>query len=207
MTTAKPVYLLLLSIVAAMLDGCAGNREPTRFYLLEPLSPAETNPTAAKGEAFVLGFGPVRFPHYLDRPQIVSGATSVELKLSEYHRWAERLEENFTRVLIENLSVLNPNAQILVYPWRRSPPVDLSVSLDVLRFHTDPEGVSRLTARWNLSKEGRVLLENKSDIGIPASSSDYAAMVRAQSACVAQLSREITSALTRFAGSLPSQNP
>ena len=37
--------------------------------------------------------------------------------LSENDRWAEPLDENLTRVLAKNLSVLLRTDRIVVYPW------------------------------------------------------------------------------------------
>ena len=74
--------------------------DPSRFFMVTPLPQSEqSRPDTDKVNSVFLGIGPIRFPAYLDREQIVTRTAQNRLDISENDRWAEPLEENFTRVL------------------------------------------------------------------------------------------------------------
>ena len=89
-------------------------------------------------------------PKHLDRDQIVTQTTNYEISLSEFDRWAEPLNENFARVLAENLSVLVPTDRVYVDPWSRSAPIDYQVTVDVSRFDVQPDKEVVMAARWSV---------------------------------------------------------
>jgi uncharacterized lipoprotein YmbA len=80
-------------------------RDPSRFYTLMPLPRAEQSRAFDTDEtnSQFLAVGPIRFPGYLAREQIVVRGAQNRLDISENDRWAEPLEENFARVLSQNL--------------------------------------------------------------------------------------------------------
>ena len=92
--------LVLMSVVLMVLSACTGISKPSNFYVLSALPESET---AVKGvgneSALSIGIGPITLPIYLDRSQIVTRISRNELKMDEFHRWAEPLKENFFRVL------------------------------------------------------------------------------------------------------------
>ena len=75
------------------------------FVLFSPLKAAERQDLDRSGQ-ISLGVGPVRLPGYLDRREIVTRVAQSRFDVSENDRWAEPLDENFTHVLAQNLSVL-----------------------------------------------------------------------------------------------------
>jgi uncharacterized protein len=179
-----------------LIGGCAS--QPSRFYLLSALPSSETaSPMTAIGQGPALGIGPVTLPKYLDRPQIVTRTGLYQLQLSEYDRWAESLETNFSRVLAENLSLLMLTERVATYPWPRGIPLDYQVSVEVLDFASQRGGESVLLANWTLSRgEGReTLVSRKSRYSGFAAGETYEAMVATMSQMVADLSRDIASAI------------
>ena len=64
-----------------------------------------------------LGIGPIKFPGYLDRQEIVVRSAQNRLMFLSTDRWAEPLQENFSRVLSENLALLLDTDLIIIYPW------------------------------------------------------------------------------------------
>jgi ABC-type transport auxiliary lipoprotein component len=65
----------------------------SRFFTLTPLPQVEE--IAAKGgNDRALGIGPISFPGYLDRQEIVTRVTQNQIEVSDADRWAEPLEEN-----------------------------------------------------------------------------------------------------------------
>jgi uncharacterized lipoprotein YmbA len=180
-------------VLATGLAGC-GAAPPIRFYLLTPADTAARAPSTGRG--VTIGLGPVTWPTYLDRPQIVTRAGQDELTLAELDQWAEPLRENFSRVLAENLSAMIPTERIAVFPWRGSWPFQYQVLVDVSRFDGPAGGEVALDARWRIvDRKGQELTFRTTGLREPAGRSDYAAMAAAMSRLVAGLSREIAAAV------------
>jgi uncharacterized protein len=197
-----PVVGVVLSASLLMVTGCLGLQQPSRFYVLSAPPGAETmSPVGPAKPNLTIGLGPVTFPKYLDRPQIVTRTSPYELKFAEFDRWAEPLEANFSRILAENLSVQIPTDRLNLFPWPRSVPIEYQVTVDVTEFSGQMDGQSSLVALWSIFKgEGKeALLSRKSRLSAPASTQDYGAMVAAMSQTVADLSREIAGALRTLA--------
>jgi len=89
---------------------------------------------------------PVRLPGYLDRPALVvrRDAEIIPLALSA---WAAPLDEEFSRVLTQNLVRTLPDFEILRFPWPRSAPPEYRLLVEVEQFERDGGEVA-LRARW-----------------------------------------------------------
>jgi len=182
-----------------ILGGCLPKPgPPTKLYILSPLArPAvETHDTA--GEIFTaVGVGPVHLPEYLDRPEIVTRITPNELKLAELDIWAEPLQVNFTRVLVENISRLLSAEPVAVFPWGASPQIDFQVDIEVVRLDGDMAGKAFLTAQWSIlnSSSKSILISKTSQYTEPAGGTGYSALVAAQSRMIGVLSHDIAEAI------------
>ena len=193
----------MLTIVALLmhLAGCASSA-PTRFYVLSPLPGAKAESQTLKDEGCIaIGIGPVELPAYLDRPQIVTRVSENELNLAEFDKWAEPLKENFSRVLVENLSTLLCADAISIFPWKGPTPIDYQVEVTVIRMDGNVGGNASLVARWVIFRENdrKMLLTRQSSFSRPLSSQGYKALVSAQSRAIADLSREIAEAIKEYA--------
>lgn len=190
--------LQIISIYATLmvLGGCA-NTQPTNFYVLSSLSNSNVEKVQSANQGIALGIGPVELPKYLDRPQIVTRASSNQLELADFDQWAGPLKDNVPKVLAENLSILIPTDQIAVYPWNRSTPIDYRVVVEITRFESTTDGKTFLVARWNiLGKDGKkILLSKKSSFSEIAKTQDYKAKVFAMNRTLEDLSREIAKAI------------
>ena len=191
-----------VAICAALLliSGCIGTGQspPSRFYLLSSIEP--DNPSSAAGsekDEISIGLGPLRFPLYLKRKQIVTRTGPNEIQLSEFDRWAEPLETNFAAVLRENLSILLNTAKILSPPWPKEAGLEFEVVADVSRFDAEPGRQAVLTVRWAVIRfrDEQLLLVKKSTYAKPLRSGGFKEMVQAQSLIVADFSREIAAAV------------
>ena len=76
--------------------------DPSRFFTLSSLPQVEQGSlrNSTRPEKMFLGIGPIRFPGYLDRQEIVVRSAQNRFDVSENDRWAEPLQENFSRVLV-----------------------------------------------------------------------------------------------------------
>jgi uncharacterized lipoprotein YmbA len=144
-----------------------------------------------------IGVGPIKLPEHLDRPQIVTRSSSNQLRLAEFDRWAGPLQDDFSRILAENLSILLSTDRVSLYPWRRSVPIDFQVVVDVTRFDGELGGNALLIARWSVfrGRDKKVLFMERSRISETSRAQDYEAIVAAQSRALGQLSREIADAI------------
>lgn len=185
--------VIIFSAVWVLLAGCASSPTP-RFYLLtslEATSPEMKPPT--QEPCFSIGIGPINLPDYLDRPQIVTRGTSIELKLAEFDRWGEPLGDSLKRVLAKNLSTLLCIKTIAFFPWKGGIPFDYRIEMEVLRFDGSLGGNVSLEAWWVVfSGDGKRMLASKRSILTEAvGGQDYKSLVGAQSRALGTLSREI----------------
>ena len=189
-------FLCLLAIGFIMISGCARTPQ-ARFYILQPSAIDQAQPSVSVKD-MIIGVGPVELPEHLDRPQIVTRIDSSELYLSEFNRWAESLEKNFTNVLAENLSQLLSTDQVLVYPWIGNLEVKRQVRVNVLQFDSKPGGEVLLKVLWGLKDENDKFLFSikKSSFSAPAGKG-YPEMVEAMNRVLGDFSREIANEIIK----------
>lgn len=187
-----------LPLLALLLLGCAVT-EPSKFYILEPLTGADTAvETPVVTERLSIGVGPVTLPEYLNRPQIVTRAGKNEVSLSEFHRWAEPLQDNISLVLIENLRTLLSAQGISISSWKGSTRGDYRVRIDIIRFDVTSTGKATLIARWSLRERGKGGLppvKRTSTLRASADGPGYQTKVSALNQTLVEFSSEIAEAL------------
>jgi uncharacterized lipoprotein YmbA len=123
----------------ARVDGCSALvpwLDPSRYFTLAALARPEEAGTKepAGGADALLGIGPIRFPDYLDRPELATRSSPNRFEVAENDRWAEPLEENFARVLARNLAALMRTVRIAAYPWAADRRPARQMEIEVLRF-------------------------------------------------------------------------
>lgn len=189
--------IFTIGATALVFGGCARSK-PTRFYILTPSpssEPTSNEPLSAK--QLVLRVGPIDFPEYLDRPQIVSRTKGNRLKLAEFDRWAEPLRQTFARALTENLSGALATERVVFLPWKGDGPVDYRITIEVLRFDCSPGGEASLIVRWTLFGPDGTELEapRRSRIMASTRQTGYEGVADAMSEAVGTLSREVVAAI------------
>jgi hypothetical protein len=133
----------------------------------------------------------------------VTRTPGSEVKLSEFERWAEPLEDNVTAVLADNLSRLVPTERVSVYPTRLSEERELRIAVEVLRFDGSPGGEVVLEARWRiLGPDDALLRTERSRLTQPVSGAEYEALADAMSRALGALSRELALAVQSAARGL-----
>jgi uncharacterized lipoprotein YmbA len=188
---------LLFGLGLLFVLGCASS-PPTRFYNLSSLQEEGSGRReSTSDQGLVIGVGPIKFPAYLDRTEIVTRSSSNKITLSDFDVWAGSLEEDFSRALAENLSVLLSTESVIVYPRLRPGLAKYQIMVDVIRFDGPLGGDVTLIARWALfeGKERELVSVRKSTIIEPSGGKGYEAMVAADSRALEKLSREIAEAI------------
>ncbi|MFZ2170661.1 MAG: PqiC family protein [Methylococcaceae bacterium] len=183
-------------VITLLLSGCMHDSKPVQFYMLnaETGVPGITRVPASSNE-ILIGLGPIRIPEYLNRPQMIVAITDNQYQLSEDHRWAERLDQNISLALIKALPRQLGTDRIVRYPWSRSQAIDYQVGIDILEFNVDASGQSRLIAQWFVKRKDNPTIDKRSVYQFPASTTDHALMVKAQSQCLSKLGQEIAETL------------
>jgi hypothetical protein len=224
---AAPAAALLAALVAASGGAaCSLGLEPvpdrTRWYTLPapgarpgadaapatPGAPATSPaaapeprpapaPAASSGAQRTIGLGPVTLPPYLDRPEVVLRASPERISVSAGDRWAAPLPELFRRALAEELRARLPAWRLVEWPWPRTPPPDLAVAVDVLRFEADAAGKAWLEARWTVRVGDGAPATGETRVVESAPAGDVAASVAALGRSLEALARELAAAAQR----------
>jgi uncharacterized lipoprotein YmbA len=192
--------------VALVFSGCSAlspKQDRTRFILLAPVTPGGSNnaqPSASPKLASVaIGLGPVQFPEYLDRPELVIRTSPNGFDLSETNRWAEPLPDNFRHVLANDLTNLMGTTNIVQYPWYPETRLDYIVHVQVQRFEADTIRNAQLIARWDLRtlQSDQVLASREVRLTHPLTSLAGDAVAAALSEDVAELAGQIASTIAQ----------
>lgn len=187
-----------LLLVNLTLGGCFFTA-PSSFYTLNSTLPAaEELAVSLSDQDLAVGIGPIRFPEYLNKyQQVVSRATGNQLRVDEFHRWGGSLEDDFLRVLGENLGQLLGTSRILVEPAEVRFALDFRVVADVLKFEGTPGGDAVLKVRWGVldAHMQQTLVIREDTYRSRAANSEPGAMVTALSETLSAFSRDIANQL------------
>ncbi len=184
----------LLVLACLVVTACRSSL-PIRYYLLS--TDLETAQVGTGPTVPAIMIGPIGFPRYLDRPQLVTRNGSAELVLLEQHRWAEPLASNFLSVLAENVAARLGSDQVYTFPGSSGERTDRRLKGDVTRFDVDDTGRAELAIRWQITDgEGAVLAPmRRSTYAQQSAPGDQTAAVEALAATVAKLSSDIVEVL------------
>ena len=188
---------VILCISLAILSGCASSK-PTRFYTLSSLVSSEKAIKATPTEQDIsIGIRPVRLPEYLDRPQIITLTSKNTLKLAEFDKWAEPLNENISRVLAGSLSTLLSTDRVFIFPWNRALSIEYRVAVDVIRFEGTLGERIVLKANWTVFGDygKKEIMTRTTSYTERIEGQDYGAMVAAMSRTLEGLSQDIAHAI------------
>jgi len=198
---ARIVTSLLIAVICA---GCTvasllePRRDPSQFYVLTAVSaPASVPITYSAGSAhgeMAIGLGPVKFPAYLAREEIVTRTSPTKLDISEIDRWAEPLDKNFVTVLAQDLTVLL-GAHVKTFPWYRPANLDYQIALDISRFDTDAKGTAEIVGRWDIEDPDRGAILNSGEINITDAAQSGETKAATLSRAVGDLGKQLADAI------------
>lgn len=191
----RQVALALAGVVCAWLLTACGHSPSVQFYSLTP-SPGSTNGTPLD---LALSIGPAQFPRALARSQIVTRAGGSRVNVDEYHVWSAPLEQEFLRVLGDNIATDIQSDHISVYPREPAFSVDYRITVDVLQFDGVPDDSVTLRVRWIIAPPvGEAIAVGTFEKVQPAAATtadSYDALVTAHSAAISELALVITAKL------------
>jgi uncharacterized lipoprotein YmbA len=186
-------WLLLLCCVL-LVTGCIGRKSPevTYYSLLTMEQLGEVQAIASHPEVR-LGIGPITIPDSLKRSQVATRQHGNQYEFDEFNRWAGVLEKDITAVVGDNLGVLLGVEKIGFFPWMHYFTPSYRVVIDFQRLDGSLDGEAVLGARWAIADaEGKeFLVGDKIVLRQPLQDPSYAALVKAESLLVAELSKKI----------------
>jgi len=186
-------WLLLLCCVL-LVTGCIGRKSPevTYYSLLTMEQMGEVQPVSSHPE-IKLGVGPITIPASLKRSQVATRQHGNQYAFDEFNRWAGVLEKDITNVVGDNLGVLLGVEKIGFFPWMHYFTPSYRVIVDIQRLDGSLDGEAVLGARWAVADaEGKEYLAgDKIVLRQPLQEASYAALVKAESLLVAELSKKI----------------
>lgn len=201
--THRSLIALAIGLFIFSSLNCGGSK-PSRFYSLTPVKQVTGDFKTEPVTRIAIGIRTMKLPEYLLREQIVTRTASDEITMSEFNRWAEPLEENFKRVLIEDLSKDVPTNNVFLFPAKDSNVTNYQILLEVTQFEPRDNVVS-LAARWGIAKgESAVFLLDKQSSFTEQISGDkslgYESIVAAMSKLTGKLSADIAAEIRNKAG-------
>ena len=186
-------WLLLLCCVL-LVTGCIGRKSPevTYYSLLTMEQMGEVQPVSSHPE-IKLGVGPITIPASLKRSQVATRQHGNQYAFDEFNRWAGVLEKDITNVVGDNLGVLLGVEKIGFFPWMQYFTPSYRVIVDIQRLDGSLDGEAVLGARWAVADaEGKEFLAgDKIVLRQPLQEPNYAALIKAESLLVAELSKKI----------------
>ena len=187
LSRTRRILVVSASLCVLALVACAASPDP-RFYRLEAVE-ADSSSSASPEPVVVVG--PVVVAGHLKQEGIVRRSEPYRVEVAELDRWAEPLEDNVSSALAQNLSMLIPSEQVVVYPGAPRGGADLSLRLHVVEFSRAPSGDVVLVAFWELvDRSGRSLARRRTRLVESQSGQQTIDTVAAMSRALEGLSRE-----------------
>ncbi len=188
----------VVGVLVLVLSGCAST-PPTRFFILSPIAGSERMGSRMSERCFAIGIGPVKIPEYLNQPEIVTRISPNELRLDEFAKWAEPLEDNISQALAGNVRSLLCIRSIAIFPWKGGTPIDYRIDVHVIQMDGMLGENAFLDVSWSIADgaDRRItpVVTKRSTYKELTRGGDYGAFVSAQSRNLDSLSREIAEAI------------
>ncbi len=193
------------AVCTVLVAGCtvlAPQPDTSHFFLLAPLPMSDAQQSSGESvlhPKMLLGLGPIKLPPYLDRNEIAVRLGPTQVTYSAVDRWAEPLNVNVSRVLLQNLSELLGTDRIVMYPWSNAMEVEYQIRVELLSFEATKSGEAQLAARYGiLPAGGRDALAVRDVNFSRPGGADTALAVAALSATLGDLSRDIAATLRQL---------
>lgn len=162
-----------------------------------PMAAVGKGAAPGQGPCYSLGIGPVDFPAYLDRTQIVTQSAGNQMQLADFDQWVEPIQENFKRVLMENLATGMCAQPLVLSPWPVGVRPEYQVAIQVQRFDGVLGQEAVLRTNWSiLNAAGDVLVWRTTALREPVAGPGYAALAAAQSVLVARFGQELATTVS-----------
>lgn len=187
------IKVAVICCLGLLLAACASS-PPVQFYALDTVARTSGNMDGG----VTIGLGPINFPDYLKRPQIVKRTAGSEMIIDEFQRWAEPVDRSFNRILAANVDDMLDSAVVVLFPYSMNIRIDIRVIGRVFRFDTDTAGLAVLDVQWVAGdgKDNMIVEPRRAHYEARATDAqDYDAIVMALNETLDAFSRDVAAAL------------
>jgi uncharacterized lipoprotein YmbA len=187
-------------VTIALATGCFSRTPKPTFFALSSGSGAAAGAPIASLPDLGIVVGPLEFPRYLDRPEIVSRDGANQLIVADSHRWGGSLRSDILRVVADDLGRLLGTARVAVYPADARFPLKYRVLIDLREFEAVAADRVALRAVWTIAAagDGRAIDVEEAHIDQPTASTAMSDVVAAQNAALGSMSRAIAERLVQL---------
>jgi len=194
------IYFTVIICVAStlFLGGCisVSGSPNSRFYMLKAINESQASQRLDISSDAIIAIGPVKIPEYLNRPQIVTQDKNGMLNFAQFDRWGETLDVGMARVIIQDLRVMLPGANLEMFPYNFAIPVKYQVIMEVVQLNCELDKDLFLAVQWSVIdvKTNKMLFVKRSEFHQPIDPHNYSGLVQTLSAGCASLSSDIAEA-------------
>jgi uncharacterized lipoprotein YmbA len=145
----------MLALLTGLVTGCvnlAPQGDPTRFYVLEAVTPDAAPADAGCSRTILIG--PVRLAGHLEQPAVVERVGEHEVRYLAWHRWAEPLTQAVPRTLVRRLAGELPEACVAGFQRVTPGPDTVQVEIEIDRLELTAGNQAVLAASWRIFKPG-----------------------------------------------------
>ncbi len=200
MKQTRFLYLFFVILLSFVFSGCLSipNSPSPRFYTLRLINNVEESKKFNIDPKVIIGIGPIEIPEYQNRPQIVTRNSDGLLTFAQFERWGELLDSAVARVILENLTVMLPQAEFQVFPCNSAIPLNYQVIVNIVQLESQLDKEISLVTQWTIidSKTKEMLLTKRSQIRQAINPHNYSGLVQALSQACTLLSSEIAENLS-----------
>lgn len=186
-------------ILVLLTSGClsVGDSPAPRFYTLNAPG-SEAIKQFDLASELIIGIGPVEIPEFQNRPQMVTKNKEGMLKFAQFERWGEALDAGLARTIVENLTLMLPQADFQILPCNFVIPLNYQVLLNFVQLDSQLDKEILLVVQWTIidTKAKAMLITKRSQIHQPIQIHNYAGLARALSSATTILSEEIAQNLS-----------
>ena len=185
---------VIICFMILMLNACCLRSPQSQFYVMDsqnlsPISNQKLNIAVTK----------VKVPEMLDKPQmVVYDKGSSQVQILEFHRWAEAFPNILQSVLTNDLIAYLPESFVeRTYFDSITAKYNVNVEINQIAAYQGDKVI--LSAWWNIKNQnGKVLKRKQHNYTAPVNGDSVADLVKAETAAIHQMSREIADTLTKL---------
>ena len=169
MTLRLRTSLSLMGLLTGLLSACAS--APVQFYTIAP--PIDGS-RLAQADAPVVYVPRIAMPDYLDTQDILLRDGSRLLRSSN-GRWASRLSQSATDLIVARLAQDWPQRMVTAYSPQQTPDTRLAITIE--RMDITQQGQAMLVASWTdlPGIESRAIRNGRASLSVTGSVADDAA--------------------------------
>lgn len=181
-------------LMVFLLGGCLGGYSPeNRFYYLQTVDTVEV----VSSKKLNIGIDDVKLPDYLDRPQIIVFEQGTpQMKIDETNRWGEALATMVQRTVAADIAAYLPQA-VVKSKTTLDERFGFLVDVEIVRLDMVGDNKAVFEAWWSVYNSGGRRITQQKTAMTREIDGGFDAYVEAESAMIAEMSRQIAKAVGR----------